>query len=222
MKPTVVLPLDTPDDRDAVIKVLNQYCTAGQSDACSYTAKSQKVTSAPRDEWQLYGQTFSNCSDPKGAEFKLMVSRKLSWSDSLETTVHAQAELYGVFKAGADVAYRHDVAAEYEIAQEYTISVEYKHSAGFYIQPGYLEITGDFQLLSPDDIKVVKGFTAHLPLGNEYSPPGHPELKFEPAVVRAMDLGTDSACGPGGTLKHPKPGTPPPAGAKNLGPAKPA
>jgi hypothetical protein len=222
MKPTVVLPLNTPDDRDAVITLLNQYCTAGQSDQCSYTATSQKVTSAPRDEWQLYGQTFSNCSDRNGAPFKLMVSRKLSWSDSLDISVHAEAKVFGVLKAGADVAYSHEVTAEYEIAQTYSVTVEYKHSAGYYIQPGYLEITGDFQLLTPADIKLVKGFTAHLPLGNEYSPPGHPELKFEPAVVRAMDLGIDTACGPGGTLKHPKPGSPPPAGAKDLGPAKPA
>jgi hypothetical protein len=148
-----------------------------------------------------------------------LISRKLSWSDSLDVSVHAEAKLFGVFKTGVDVGYRHEVAAEYEISQEYETPVEYKHTVAFYIQPSYLELTGDFTLTNAVDIKLIKNFTVRLPLGTEYSPPGHPELKYEPAVVHSVDLGESKSCRPRGGQKL-RPGSPPPPGAQNLGPAK--
>ncbi len=211
-------------DPTQAVDLLNRYCKAGQQNPqCTYKAASQEVMVAPKSAWQLYGQPYANCVDEKGAPYSLEVSRELSWEDSISGKVKAQFDI-GVVEATVEAAYSHKIGAKYAIKQVYRTTVPYGKTVGFYIQPGYLQITGDFLLATADNIYSIKGFTMDFPLAEEYSPPQHPELKFEPAIIYTVVIGKaacpSSAAGGGGAGQL-TPGSPPPAGAVVSGQAEP-
>lgn len=215
-KPTV----NVTDPQQAV-DLLTKNCKAGhQTPECSYTATSQKVEAAPKDEWQLYGQPYANCSTKPSAPYSLEVEHKLSWEDSIAVKVGVEAEVIPeIVKASVDVEYKHKVGAEYSIKQSYHAEVEYRKLVGFYIQPGYLAIEGNFVVTTQSAVYRIDNFTLHLPLGEEYSPKGHPEVKIEPAVIYSVEIG-DASCsssGSSGVVHELHPGTPPPSGAVVLG-----
>jgi len=206
------------------VQLLTQHCIAGvQTPECTYKAASQEVQAAPRSEWLLYGQPYANCTTKPSALYSLDIERTLSWEDSVGVKVGGGARFGEIIKASVDVEYKHKVAAEYSIKQTYHAEVDYRKLVGFYIQPGYLRITGDFVVTTGTALYSVKNFTIHLPLGQEYSPPGHPELRFEPAIVYSVEIG-DAACSSTGTsgdgTVELHPGTPPPSGAVIVGRAQ--
>jgi hypothetical protein len=216
MKPTV----EVTDDNTAV-ELLNAHCSSNQTPECSYKATSQEVQKAPKTDWLLYGQPYGNCTTKPDEPYSLGIDRSLGWQDSIQVKVSAKFSI-GPVQAEVDAQYKHSVTAKYDIKQTYGTRVKYLKIVGFYIQPGYLRITGDWLVTTADAIYSIKNFTLHLPLGTEYSPPGHPELKFEPSVIYSVEVG-DATCAQGGKAQPTSdlaPDSPPPDGSVVLGQAK--
>ena len=209
-----------PAQVDDAIRLLNEHCKDAHTPLCTYKATKQEVMSAARDDWLLYGQPYGNCATEHGARYELEVKKTLEWSDSIKTSVKAGFDIE-VVKGGVEVEYQHKITASYEVSQTYEMEVPFQKVGGFFIQPGYLEITGDFQLYGNDATYLIKNATIQLPLGQEYKPQGR-DLVIEPAIIHGMVLGDDKDCVTGATsnFKSLAPGSAPPADAVDLGPAQ--
>jgi hypothetical protein len=208
-------------DLDQAVGLLNAHCSAEQTPECGYKATSQQVEKAPRSDWQLYGVPYQNCNVKPDEPHSLSIDRSLSWSDSIQVKTSAKFNL-GPVTAEIDAQYKHTVTAKYDIKEVYGTKVAYHKLVGFYIIPGYLRITGDWLVTTMDTVYSIKDFTMRLPLGSEYSPPEHPELHFEPAIITSVEI-ADADCPSGGAAIPPSSlpqGSPPPAGAVVTGPEK--
>ena len=167
-------------------QLLTENCGAGQPE-CTYKAKSQTVLQAPKTQWQIYGSPHSNCNSKEGEEHVVETDHSIDYENSISVKVGAKFDIK-VVKAEVEVEYQHAVTEGYTFKEKHTQKVEYGRVGAFYLQPGYVEINGDFTIVKPSVVYAINDVTFDLPLGKEVRPNNDGPV-VDPMIVRSVDLG---------------------------------
>ena len=182
-------------DPEQQAQLLTDNCGAGQPE-CTYKATSQTVLQAPKSMWQIYGSPHANCNSKGGEPHVVETDHEISYENSISVKVGAKFDIK-VVKAEVEVEYQHAVTESYTFKERHTQTVEFGRVGAFYLQPGYVEITGDFTIVKRDVVYAINGVTFDLPLGREVRPNNEGPV-VDPMIVRSVDLGAAN-CGSRGT-----------------------
>jgi hypothetical protein len=125
-----------------------------------------------------------------------------------------------VVEATVEANYQHTITDSFQYQESHTQYVPFGRVGAFYLQPGYLEISGDSLISTRDTNYAIKNITFELPLAQQYKPE-HGGPTVVPVVLWSMDLG-DANCNQGrleSAAVSFKPGSPPPPDAVVLEPS---
>ena len=171
-KPTVVVDGETdPVDKvKAAMKDVLDTCGHGLSN-CTADATNQKVFKVPEGAgWRVLGKPYVNGTKDK-VTYEYKDGWKLSWKDSLK--FEAEYDFSKTFpKLGFKIssAYEHVWGSEANSELTYRMTIEPGDIGVFFLQPGYLAVTGNFQVVYPDKVEIVKNVTINYPLSDTYKP----------------------------------------------------
>ena len=202
-------------DRARAIELLYGNCTGGQPH-CSFVASSQKVLPAPQSTWQLWGAAQANCISKPTEPHTIGDSHTIAWTDTIGIKASGKFDVK-VVEVAVEASYQHAITDSYTYTESHTQNIPYGRVGAFYLQPGYVEITGDFLISTAKENLSIKNITFDLPLGEDFHPQGGgPAVKK--VVVHSMDIG-DAGCTSDGpmALRSLAAGSPPPPGAVVMG-----
>jgi hypothetical protein len=192
-------------------QLLNDNCAAHQP-WCSYHADKQQVIAAPRSQWRLYGSTQTNCDNPDEAdEHEVSQKQVISWADTFGVKTGTKFNI-GLVKAEVELEYEHSIEEAHEFEERHIQHVPYGKTVGFYLQPGVLNIVGDFVVALPEKVYEIKDFAFDIPLSGDYQPRGGGPRIVETNVI---GMAWNANC----ELQAPaprEPGSPPPADATTM------
>jgi hypothetical protein len=197
-------------DVDQARKILDNNCGAGQTQ-CTYKASKQQIIAAPQSQWRAYGTAQTNCdSKVEPDEHEVGQKQTISWSDTFGITGGAKFNI-AIVKADVQVSYEHHIEESHEFSERHTQKVPYGKTVAFFLQPGVLDITGDFLVYTPTAVYSIKNFTFDIPLNGTYQPPGGgPPIQ----QTNVLGMSWDHDCSPGAKAgAHVHAGDPPPANA---------
>jgi hypothetical protein len=205
-------PTEVVTDLAQARRLLNDNCGANQPQ-CTYHADKQRVVAAPRSQWRLYGSTQTNCDSPEEPdEHEVSQKQVISWSDTFGIKGGVKFSI-AVVKAEVEIEYEHSIEEAHEFQEKHIQRVPYGKTVGFYLQPGVLNIVGDFLVALPDKVYSIKDFAFDIPLSGDYQPRGGGPRIVETNVI---GMAWDADCRGIQTPAPREPGSPPPADAKRI------
>ena len=192
-------------------KILIDNCAAGQPE-CTYKSAKQQIVAAPQSQWRLYGSPQTNCNSKEPDKHIVADGQTISWKDTFGIKATAKFDLK-VVKAEVEGEYAHEIEEAHEFSEHHEQSVEYGTTAAFFIQPGVLDIVGDFLISTPDKVYSIKNFAFDIPISSQYNPPGGGTPIPQQRVI-SMSWPTD--CSKPDAGPKVKQGDPPPLGAVKI------
>ena len=200
-------------DRDERIRLLNEHCGAGQPE-CTFSSAAQSVKAATESKWVMMGAPHANCLTKPSEPHTITKSQTISWSDTIGAKVAGKFSIK-VVEMTVEANYSHSITESNTYSESHTQNVPFGRVGAFYLQPGYLEISGDFFISTRESNLEIKNATFTLPLKNDYRTQSGDLVHA--VFVHSTDLG-DAQCKGGkasAKLALRKSG-PPPAGASEM------
>jgi len=171
-KPTVVVDggTDPVDKVKAAMKDVLDTCGRGLPN-CTADATNQTVFKVPEGAgWRVLGKPYVN-GTKDNVEYEYKDGWRLSWKDSLK--FEAEYDFSKVIpKLGLKVstAYEHVWGSEASSGLTYRMTIQPGEIGVFFLQPGYLAVTGNFEVVYPEKVEIVKNVTINYPLSDTYKP----------------------------------------------------
>jgi hypothetical protein len=186
----------TPGAVAAAQKDILDTCGLGLG-TCKADTTNQTIFQVPQGPgWTIIGKPYVNGTN-KPVPYEYDDGWKLSWKDTFK--VGADYDFSKTFplvglKISAD--YSHTWASEADSHLKYRMDVDPNHIGIFYLQPGYLAVTGNFTISFPDKVEFVKNITVNYPLSGPYYPNGDIQKAIPPGVVIACNLPAGASTAP--------------------------
>jgi hypothetical protein len=211
-KDVTVIDASYSANAERAAKLIGDNCQVFDTPRCFWTRTQKSSTFLPeRSDWQSLTNWADSCppTDPKHL-FVLTSKRnvQISWSDKVGGKISAQmgAEAFvAKVKGTIEANYEHSITQTDRYGEGYQYTIPYNHRAALYLQHGFLEVSGDFSIITDNDRFLVKNAVFRFPLEKDVQVEGRGQ-----PVPRGVVQHVDIPC----SEKPPSDGAPPPARAK--------
>lgn len=151
-------------------KLLEENCGKMRPE-CDYSSTRQRVVSPPAAEWTLL-DTYTNCGPDQheGAEHSWAQEKEFSgtYTVSAEGSFGYGNPAHDKVVAKLKAEYKHIWSVTNVYLAEVEQPVPYGTTNLFYAQLSYLELTGDFTIITKDHVYILKDSLYKLPLSEEW------------------------------------------------------
>jgi hypothetical protein len=156
---------DSTDQVDLVNQYFTEYCSKGDFQRCTYTdLKVQYYQTSPAEQ---VGRLQQNCTDTDH-EYEVRWKTEHRETNSFGTKLKSQAgvSMAEVVKAsvGLELSYEHGWEDSVSFDETTRIKVPPGKTGGIYLSSGRSEVSGNFRLVGPDKIYLLKDVHVTYPL----------------------------------------------------------
>ena len=151
------------DGAEKLDLVMNN-CSLQQTDTCTWSATSQRAFAAPESQWVEMSAARNNCNSDEKVPVQTTISKTVAWTDSIGLKVSGGVKLVEVVTLSLEATYKHSVTESRTYSEQHTGYVPPGSIGQFFAQPGFVEVTGDFDVSRSDAIYKVQNATFTFPL----------------------------------------------------------
>lgn len=148
-------------------RLIEQYCGANKPE-CTYTVKRQDVVQTPESEWTVI-DVYNNCGPDKKepAMHSYSRSRAFTVKDSFGVAASGEFNLK-IIIIKLEAKYEHAWTNSNVVTFGVKNPVPWGWADILYAQPAYLEVDGDFTILTDAGTTIVRGANFKLPLDPDW------------------------------------------------------
>lgn len=205
---------DAKADPQRAAQLLEESCgdNVANTPQCSFDRTKTSVAFVPSDakDWTPLTSWDNSCPPSVDPNHLTTVhytqSTSISWSDTFGVKAGVKLKAPGgIVEGSVEASYQHSVAQKVTYEEAHSWTIPFKLRGALYLAHGFLEVTGDFNIIHRSDLYIIKDASFQFPLSKDVQMGGRGQT-VRKAVVEHVTVPCDQ--------KPPANGAAPPADAK--------